>query len=281
MGNSRNLTGTVVAITGGARGIGRATAEAFIAAGASVAIGDVDAELVAKTAAEIGAVGLPLDVTSRASFEEFVNEAEGEFGPVDVLVNNAGIMPTGPFLDESDAISDRQIDINIRGVVLGSKIGGARFAKRGKGHIVNIASVAGITAAPGVAVYCATKHAVVGLGSALHQELAPLGVTVTTICPPFTRTELISGLKPNKLIQQIGMLDPEDIAAAIVSDVATRNGGAHVLPWTGASVLKSMMLLPENVRNRVGKMMGLQHVTVDTDVAGRAAYLQRITGGTK
>jgi NAD(P)-dependent dehydrogenase (short-subunit alcohol dehydrogenase family) len=281
MGNSRNLSGKVVAITGGARGIGRATAEAFIAAGAKVAIGDVDTELVKHTASEIDAFGLPLDVTSRASFEQFLDDAEKTLGPIDVVVNNAGIMPTGPFLEESDAISDRQIDINIRGVVLGSKIAGTRFAKRGSGHIVNIASVAGLAGAPGVAVYCATKHAVVGLGSALHQELEPHGVTVTTICPPFTRTELISGLKPNRLIQQIGLLNPEDIANAIVSDVANKSGGSHVLPWTGAAVLKSMLVLPENARNVVGRLFGLQEVTLHTDAAGRAAYRERIERDTK
>ncbi|MCE5291164.1 MAG: SDR family oxidoreductase [Nocardiaceae bacterium] len=279
MGNSRNLFGKVVAITGGARGIGRATAEAFIAAGAKVAIGDVDTDLVQKTAKEIGALGLSLDVTSRDSFEVFVEEAELQLGKLDVLVNNAGIMPTGAFLDESDAVSDRQIDINIRGVVLGSKIGGKLFASRGHGHLVNIASVAGIVATPGVAVYCATKHAVVGLGSALNQELAPHGVKVTTICPPFTRTELISGLNANKFIQNVGMLDPEDIAKAIVSDVATGNDGQHVLPWTSFALLKTISLLPETAQYRISAILGLKKAIPLSDTAGRLAYLERIRGG--
>ncbi|CAM3767203.1 SDR family oxidoreductase [Smaragdicoccus niigatensis] len=281
MGNSHNLFGKVVAITGGARGIGRATAEAFIVAGAKVAIGDVDTDLVEKTAKEIGALGLPLDVTSRDSFESFVEEAELQLGKLDVLVNNAGIMPTGAFLDESDAVSDRQIDINIRGVVLGSKIGGKLFAARGHGHLVNIASVAGIAATPGVAVYCATKHAVVGLGSALNQELAPHGVKVTTICPPFTRTELISGLNANKFIQNVGMLDPEDIANAIVSDVASGNGGQHVLPWASFALLKTISLLPEATQYRISAILGLKKAIPLSDTAGRAAYLERIRGGLK
>src|SRR5579884_1507761 len=95
----RSLVGTVVAITGGARGIGRATAAALIAQGAKVAIGDIDAALSAQTAQELGhgTVGLPLDVTERMSFENFLDQAERELGPLDALINNAGIMPIGAF----------------------------------------------------------------------------------------------------------------------------------------------------------------------------------------
>jgi NAD(P)-dependent dehydrogenase (short-subunit alcohol dehydrogenase family) len=116
--------GTVVAITGGARGIGRATAAAFVAAGAHVAIGDLDA--YGETAADLGppAVGLPLDVTDRTSFRAFLDAAESELGPLDVLVNNAGIMPSGPFLDEDDAMTDRVLDVNLRGVLIGCKLAG-------------------------------------------------------------------------------------------------------------------------------------------------------------
>lgn len=237
----KSLAGRRIAITGGARGIGRSTAEAFIARGAQVVIGDIDAELVGKTAAEIAErtggriVGLPLDVTDSGKFETFFDAAEAELGGLDVLVNNAGIMPTGPFLEESEKLSDRQLDINLRGVIFGSKLAGTRFARRGSGHIVNIASVAGVSAAPGVAVYCATKHAVVGLGSALHQELAPLGVQVTTIAPGFVRTELIAGLSPNKLIEQIGVVDPEDVAEAIANQVERGKGASRSCPsWAGS-----------------------------------------------
>ena len=100
----RSLNGEVVAITGGARGIGRATATALIAQGARVAIGDIDAPLAEKTASELGSgtIGLPLDVTDRDSFAAFLDEVERQLGPLDVLVNNAGIMPVGPFEKETD-----------------------------------------------------------------------------------------------------------------------------------------------------------------------------------
>src|SRR5579864_5672257 len=110
----RSLAGKTVAITGGARGIGRATAAALIAQGARVGIGDIDAALVEQTASELGSgtIGLPLDVTDRESFAAFLDEVERQLGPLDVLVNNAGIMPIGPFVDETDPTARRLLDIN-------------------------------------------------------------------------------------------------------------------------------------------------------------------------
>src|SRR6201996_3147138 len=114
----RSLAGKVVATPGGARGIGRATATALIAAGARVAIGDIDAPLAETTASELGSgtIGLPLDVIGRTSFEGFLTDVESRLGPLDVLINNAGIMPLGPFVSETDATAERLVDINLYGV---------------------------------------------------------------------------------------------------------------------------------------------------------------------
>src|SRR5262249_55779965 len=151
--------GRVVAITGGARGIGRATATALAARGARVAIGDLDESLAAEVAEGLGggAIAAALDVTDRSSFEAFIDEAERELGPLDVLVNNAGIMPVGPFLAETDETAIRQVDINVHGVIHGMKIALPRMVDRGRGHVVNLASVAGKGGFPGVATYCGTK----------------------------------------------------------------------------------------------------------------------------
>ena len=141
----KSLTGKVVAITGGARGIGKATAEACAAQGMKVAIGDLD-EAGAKSAAEEiggGAVGTALNVTERESFERFIDFVDEQLGPVDVLVNNAGIMHLGRFVDEDDSSTQRMIDINVNGVLYGMKVVLPRFLARDDGHLVNIASSAG------------------------------------------------------------------------------------------------------------------------------------------
>src|SRR6185312_6114059 len=132
----RSMAGGVVAITGGARGIGRATAAALIAQGARVAIGDIDAALAERTAQELGSgtVGLPLDVTNRTSFASFLDEVENRLGALDVLINNAGIMPIGEVAKESDATAIRVLDIIQRGVIYGSKPKLERFIPRNRGH---------------------------------------------------------------------------------------------------------------------------------------------------
>jgi NAD(P)-dependent dehydrogenase (short-subunit alcohol dehydrogenase family) len=279
--SKKNLTGRKVAITGGARGIGRATAEAFIAAGASVAIGDIDAALAEKTAAEVaettGGViaGFALDVTDAKSFATFLDAAATQLGGLDVLVNNAGIMPTGAFVDETAAVSDRQIDINVRGVIIGSKLAATRFISQGGGHIVNIASLAGIVPSPGVAVYCASKAAVVALGDALNQELPPHGVVVTTIAPSLTRTELISGVATNRLADMV-TVNPEDVAATIVRKVASGRGGLAPVPAVAGNVFRTTTVLPEFVRNPFYKALGM-HANLHNDQTARKAYLDRAT----
>ena len=117
----------------------------------------------------------PLDVTSRASFAAFVDATEEQLGPLDVLVNNAGIMPLGRFVDEDDSTTQRMIDINLHGVIFGMKLALARMVPRDRGHIVNIASQAGKFGAPGGATYSATKHAVVGLDGGGARRAAPDG----------------------------------------------------------------------------------------------------------
>ncbi|MBS9372013.1 SDR family oxidoreductase [Rhodococcus sp. B50] len=278
---SLNAHGKRVVITGGARGIGQATAEALVAAGARVAIGDIDKDLVQDTAARIGArfgttvLGLPLDVTDRSSFDEFLSLSHMEFGGIDVLVNNAGIMPTGAFLEETDTVTDRQIDVNVRGVILGSKLAAARFTEQGYGHIVNLGSVVGIEGAPGLAVYSATKHAVIGLGAVLRQELASSNVVVSTIAPGFVRTELIAGLKPNALIEKLAMVGPEEVAAAIVQVIATGRPGLRYVPRTAGAILGALKLVPEATRHRISAAFGLQSLALNTDETARAAYRRR------
>ncbi|MCW2647851.1 MAG: cis-2,3-dihydrobiphenyl-2,3-diol dehydrogenase, partial [Pseudonocardiales bacterium] len=162
---ARSLTGKVIVITGGARGIGAATAVALVARGARVAIGDLDDDLTKLVATELGGdtLGLHLDVTDHAGFAAFLDEVERELGPIDVLVNNAGIMPLALLDEESDQTTALQIAINLTAVIHGTREAMVRMKPRHTGHIVNIASVAGKVGAAGGATYSATKHGVVGL----------------------------------------------------------------------------------------------------------------------
>ncbi|MGW4068779.1 SDR family NAD(P)-dependent oxidoreductase [Nocardia grenadensis] len=275
------LQGLRVAVTGGARGIGRATAAALAASGARVAIGDIDDEAVAVTAAQLtdttGAevIGFRLDVRDPESFEKFLDLAEAGLGGLDVLVNNAGIMPTGSFLEESMDTADRQVDINLRGVIIGSKFAARRFAARRSGHIVNVASILGLVATPDIATYAATKFGVVGLSSALHQELAQFDVRVSTICPAFVNTQLIAGLSPNRITRLIGFVEPEDVARAVVAALVRRRGGLRVVPRIGGFAIALLTSMPEALRIRVGRSLGSHDTVSKADMTQRALYLER------
>src|SRR5436305_7966060 len=162
MAQARSIRDLVVAVTGGARGIGRATAARLADEGAQVAIGDIDAQLAEAAAAEIGhgAIGLQLDVTDRGAFEAFIDATEEQLGPLNVLVNNAGILLMGSFLDEDDGATGREIAVNLVGVINGMRVALPRMRERGRGQVVNIASGASYVSPPGEATYAATKHAV-------------------------------------------------------------------------------------------------------------------------
>jgi NADP-dependent 3-hydroxy acid dehydrogenase YdfG len=270
----RSLVGTVVAITGGARGIGRATAAALIAQGAKVAIGDLDAALARRTAQEIGhgTLGLPLDVTNPSSFETFLERVESELGPLDVLVNNAGIMPLGPLAQESEETARALVDINVHGVITGSKLALRRFYPRGRGHLVNIASAAGKAGFPGGATYCATKHAVVGLSEAIRAEVRDTEIGVSVVMPTVVRTELGSGLSETRGFKAV---EPEDVAAAIV-DAVQRNRYEVFVPKSMASVLRPKGMLPIRALDAIGRLLKSHEVLIQPDRQRRAAYEARV-----
>jgi 2-hydroxycyclohexanecarboxyl-CoA dehydrogenase len=194
-----SFAGKVVAITGGARGIGRATAEEFLAHGAKVALGDLDAELAAKAAAELGArpgavvVGLPLNVGDRASFAQFLDEVEAELGPIDVLVNNAGWDRFQNFLETQPREWEQLLDINLRGPLNMHHIVVPGMLARGGGRVVNIASDAARVGSSGESVYSACKGGIISFSKTLARELARKGVTVNVVCPGPTDTPILRG----------------------------------------------------------------------------------------
>jgi len=176
----------VVAITGGARGIGLAIATMLHRRGARVAIGDIDgaAADIAGSRLGLGAVAT-LDVTDPRSFESLLDVVEQRMGSIDVLVNNAGIISVGPAIDETDDITRRVLEVNLFGVMIGTKLAAARMRTRRSGHIINIASTSAVMPVPGIATYSATKHAVLGFTDAIRLANRRSGIHFSTVLPAF------------------------------------------------------------------------------------------------
>src|SRR4051794_32897708 len=173
-----------VVVTGGAQGIGRAIAEAYLAAGARVSVGDLDTSGIE----DLDVLGRHLDVRDRDSFAAFLDDAEVAYGPVDVLVNNAGIDWIGPFHEEPDGVSRRELEVNLLGTITGTRLALQRMLPRARGHIVNAASGVGRIPLPGSATYSATKHAIVGLTESLRLEYRRSDVRFSLIQPSQVKT---------------------------------------------------------------------------------------------
>ena len=268
----RSLAGETAVISGGARGIGRRTAEALLRQGMRVALGDVDLATAQQTASELGpsTVALALDVTDRASFEAFLDSAEEQLGPVDVLVNNAGIMPLGPFLQEDDVTARRIMDINVHGVILGMKATLPRMLARGSGHVVNIASQAGKYGFPGGATYCASKAAVINLSRAVRKELRGSGVDISVISPVAVNTELGLGLAEPRQ-RQFRKIEPQQVAEAIAETLRVPRFDVHVPKQLAVSERLSA-LIPIGLQDGLSRIARADAVLGEADSAARAGY---------
>lgn len=271
------LQGRVIAITGGARGIGLAVAQDLHAQGASVVIGDIDAELVTKEAAALGmdVLGLELDVTDEKSFAGFIGAVEARYGTLDVLVNNAGIMPIGAFLDESAGLASRALEINVGGALIGMKSALPGMVRRGRGHIVNMASIAGKSPVPGGLTYAATKAAVVSMTESARVEFGGHGIKFTCVMPSFTNTDLIKGTKGTKGIKTV---EPEDVAKAIRKALIKPRPDVFV-PGVLGPIAFTQPLMGRRLRDRVNHLLGADRVFLEVDETARKTYADRIGGG--
>jgi short-subunit dehydrogenase len=272
---ARTLTGRVAAVTGGARGIGLATARELARRGARVAIGDLDGEEAARRAAELGGYGGALDVTRRERFAAFLDAAQEQLGPLDVLVNNAGVMHVGPFLEEDDGWTQRQLAINAGGVILGMKLVLPAMVARGDGHVVNVASAAARIGIPREAVYSASKHAVAGVSEAVRAELRGSGVELSLVMPGLVRTDLAAGTTRGSLV-----LSPEQVATAI-ADALERPRFEVFVPRAYAGIALAGALLPRPLRERLLRAAGTERNTARTTAGDRAAYEDRIAALTE
>lgn len=271
-----NIAGKTIVITGGARGIGLATAKALLGKGARVVIGDRDIDVLESSVAAISALGPvsghPLDVTDRDSFAAFLEKASADGGGhIDVLINNAGVMPVGPFLEQSQASIRSSMEVNVYGVINGCQLVLPGMINRRSGHIINIASLSGLIPLPGQVVYTATKVAVIGLTTALADEVAEHGVQVSAIMPPFTNTELISGTTTTAASKPV---EPEDIAKAIIK-VLNKPTTLLSVPRPLRFTATLSQLLGPRGRRRMNKSLKLDRIFLDVDTTARKAYETR------
>ena len=270
------LRGRTVAVTGAARGIGYATAKALLGRGAWVVIGDRDIAALDSAVAGLSYFGMvsghPLDVTDRESFAAFLDKARVDGGGhIDVLINNAGVMPVGAFLGQSEGAIRSAVEVNFYGVLNGCQLVLPEMVARRSGRIVNIASLAGVVPVPGQVVYAGTKFAVVGLSTAMADEFAPHGVDVSVVMPPFTQTELIAGTKTSTASKPV---PPEVIAAAIVR-VLDKPKTHVAVPRPMRVVAPQLAMLGPRSRRWVHKRMGSDRLFLDFESAARQSYEKR------
>lgn len=263
-----------IAITGGARGIGYQTAKELIGRGHRVAIGDIDEARAKEAADELGISSVArLDVTDPDSFRAFLDMVETQLGPIDVLINNAGIMPTGHVHEEEDAVTRRQVEINVLGVIFGTKLALQRMLPRRAGHIINTASLAGELSVPGLATYCGTKFAVIGFTEAARQEYRKSGVCLSTVRPTFTNTELVAGTSGAKGLRNA---EPQEIARATADLIEQPRPFVRVTRVAGGMVA-AMKFVPGRFATALGSALGTDSVFLDdVDMGARQAYLERI-----
>lgn len=269
-----SVAGKTVAVTGGARGIGLAIATALHSMGAKVAIGDIDEAAVKDAGSRLGLrVCRGLDVTDRQSFTEFLDNVEDQLGPIDVLVNNAGLIAVGNAVDEDEAVSRRVLDVNIWGVMLGTKLGAQRMLARGRGHVINIGSLGSVLPAAGLATYGATKHAVLGYTDTVRMENRGRGVHFSVIMPTLTNTEMIAGFGHARGFKNA---EPEDVARAVVGVIAKPKPRVFV-PRSIGIVISAQRFMPQRVSEAIGRALGTDRVcTSELRTDERTAYARRM-----
>lgn len=247
MSAERMNVGPVVLITGGASGIGKALGEAFRARGATVVLADVN-PAVTEVARSLGGEGFVLDVCDREAWIRVVDEVEARLGPIDTLVNNAGLVKMGDARTLSAQDWERTLAVNLHGPVNGVVVVYPRMCSRGRGTIVQVASALGLAPATGCAPYVTSKHALVAMSAALRAEGARYGVKVVAACPGFVDTPLLTELvptapeQPQKLPD--GTLTPAACAAAILRGL-DRDRAVITMGWQTKVYWLFYRLFPE------------------------------------
>lgn len=229
--HNSSLSGEIAIVTGCKRGIGREIALALAAAGADVAVctrvvEDGGLEAVVEDIKGLGrrSLGIQADTSQKVSVDSMVQKVMDQFGGIDILVNNAGVLIKAPFLEMTEDVWDKHIDVNLKGYYLFSQAVATRMVKRKKGCIINIASDLAFKAIPTLGAYCVSKAGIIMLTRALAQELGQYGIRVNSIAPGMVKTELSrpnwsdpAFLEHMESITPLGRIgEPRDIAGAAV-----------------------------------------------------------------
>lgn len=270
------LSNQVVAVTGGARGIGYTIARELIGRGVKVALSDIDADELKTSAKRLGIdTYARLDVTDPAAFGHFLDRVQEELGGLDAVINNAGIMPTGPMLAESDDVTRRILEINTFGAINGTKRALERMVPCGRGHIINMASAMGEVPVPGLATYNASKAGIVMFSDAARLEFRKSGIKISVILPGAVNTELAAGIKGPRGIKNI---EPEDVASAVIQTLEGGRSRPRVyVPRAFGMLLRAQRFLPRLVSEATTRALGAESAVLEqSDLASRAAYQQRV-----
>jgi len=261
-------------VTGAARGIGRQIAHDLLDRGYRVVLGDLDLAATESTALELGdgASAVQLDVTDGQQLADIIASVEKRLGPIDLWVNNAGIMPTGPFHDQPVDLAATIIDVNYTGVVRATSAILPGMFDRGSGTIINVASATGIKPLAGLAVYSGTKAAIIAFSDALRRELRGTGVNVRVVLPNLVRTPLGAGITPPRLT---GSVNAQTVSASVMRLLHGRRYST-VVPRGLGPVLRFSRLLPVAVQDWIDDRVGTDRIGLGGDPAVRAAYLRDV-----
>jgi NAD(P)-dependent dehydrogenase (short-subunit alcohol dehydrogenase family) len=245
----RIFEGAIAIVTGGASGIGRALAEALARRGCEVVLADLQIELAKEVASEINVSGgkadaVKLDVTDFPAMQHLVQETVKRTGRLDYIFNNAGIVIGGSVNLYGIEDWNRILDVNLRGVINGIQAAYKIMVAQGFGHIINTASMAGLTQGPGTVAYTTTKHAVVGLSESLRAEAAQMGIRVSVLCPGAVRTPILEGggkygkmlieIPPEqvrRMLERIRPMSPNIFAEKVLNSVAKNKAIIIVPSW--------------------------------------------------
>lgn len=271
-----SVDGSVAVVTGGVRGIGLAIAQRLYALGARVVIADLRESEAKEVAGRLGAraLGIELDVTDRSAWEVAVDRIQAELGPIDIVVNNAGIMPVGPLLDEKPGVAEATLAVNFWAHYHSFQIVAPKMIARGRGHFINLTSAAGAIHSPGLSTYVASKHAATGFARSAREELIGTGVTISVVMPSAVKTDLVAGI-PFKRWERLGIVSPASVARRAVGTLDSRP--AVVGAPAGLMIaLRTYHFVPESVWLLGRRIFGADRTLQPIDREARSDYDSRI-----